>query len=345
MHVDRKIGSIADMIDLCVDTRMATFSGIGTYIREMLPHFRKTFWRVTLIVDQVGHDWARGFDQIVLNAPIYSIREQILYAMKIPACDLLFSPHYNVPIFPVKAKKYVVTIHDVCHLVHGTSLQKAYAKILMKRALQCERVITVSEFSKSEIRKYFGTIPIDVIPIAVNHRRFRELPVSNAIREKYQLPNRFVLFIGNQKPHKNIEALKKAFLKVDVPGLKLVIAGKGTPFGKIDDTDLPYLYSMAEAFVFPSKYEGFGLPPIEAMSAGCPTIVSKAASIPEVCGDASAYFDPDNTDEMANAIRKVVTDDEFKKELIRKGHERVKDLSWKKTAEMHLKIFEEVCGA
>lgn len=333
------------MIDLCFDARMGTFSGIGTYIREILPYFRKSFLRVTLIVDQIGYDWARGFDQIVLSSPIYSIQEQILYSMRIPTCDLFFSPHYNVPIFPIGAKKRIATIHDVCHLVHGSSLKKMYAKFMLKKALQTDRVITVSEFSKSEIRKYFGPIAVDVIPIAANPRRFKVLPVSNLIREKYQLPDRFVLFLGNQKPHKNIEVLKKAFQKVDVPGLKLVIAGKGTAFGEVEDLDLPYLYNMAEAFVFPSKYEGFGLPPIEAMSSGCPTVVSKAASMPEVCGDASLYFDPDNIDEMARAIQKVVTDEELRKELIRKGHVRAKALSWQRTAEMHLKVFEEVCGA
>ena len=333
------------MIDLCIDARMASCSGIGTYIREILPYFRKAFSSVTLLVDRKNHEWAKGFNQIAFNAPIYSIQEQFLYPLKVPDCDLLFSPHYNGPVFPTRAKKYVVTIHDVCHLVYGSLLERGYAKFMMRKAVRSNRVLTVSEFSKREIQKYLGQIPVDVIPIGVNPKRFSKVPSLNAIREKYCLPKRFVLFLGNRKVHKNLNNLERAFSKVNVPGLELVIAGKGTAFGEIGEKDLPHLYSMAEAFVFPSKYEGFGLPPIEAMSSGCPTVVSKAASIPEVCADASLYFDPDNTDEMARAIEKIVIDKALREELVRKGYERVKTFNWERTAEIHLKIFEEVCSA
>jgi glycosyltransferase involved in cell wall biosynthesis len=107
------------------------------------------------------------------------------------------------------------------------------------------------------------------------------------------------------------------------------------------DEELPFLYSMAEVFVFPSFYEGFGLPPLEAMSCGCPTIVSKAASLPEVCGEASLYFDPHRVDEMALAIERVVLDRDLRRELVRKGYERVQLFDWKKSAERHEQIFNK----
>src|SRR5207244_691844 len=118
----------------------------------------------------------------------------------------------------------------------------------------------------------------------------------NSIRSKYQLPERFILYVGNTKPHKNLTGL----LKAKPPNINLVIVGKNIKIeqervfsiGEVPEIDLPILYSLAELFVFPSFYEGFGLPPLEAMSCGCPTIVSKAASLPEVCGEASLYFQP-----------------------------------------------------
>lgn len=331
---------ILGMVDLCIDARMAFCSGIGTYIREIVPFFP----RATLLVDKLGHPWCKDFEQIVLDAPIYSIREQVLYPLKIPRCDLFWSPHYNVPLLPIKARKRIATIHDACHLVFGSRLEKLYAKWVMGKALG-NRAITVSQFSKQEIEKQFGKSNLEVIPIGVNRTRFRPQASSEAIRKKYQIPERFVLFIGNQKPHKNIDGLIRAFAKVGLPHLELVVIGKGTRRGPVADEDLPTLYSMAEAFIFPSFYEGFGLPPLEAMSCGCPTLVSNVASMPEVCGDASLYFDPANDDAMADAIRKVVANPQMKKQLIERGFERVKQFDWKKTAEHHLRLFEEVSHA
>ncbi len=329
------------MIDLCIDARMASFSGIGTYIREIVPLLKNC--RITLLVDQLGRDWCKEFDQVAFDAKIYSMKEQALFPLKIPACDLFWSPHYNVPLLPIRAKKRIATIHDACHLVFGSKLEKLYAKAVMGRALRkSDRVITVSEFSKREIERFFGNGSVEAIPIGVNLERFLRVGRSDEVRMRYRLPERFVLFVGNQKPHKNIEGLERAFAKVKVPGLELVIVGKGTRIGQVDDRDLPALYSMAEAFVFPSFYEGFGLPPLEAMSCGCPTVVSKAASMPEVCGDASLYFDPANEMEIAEAIVKAVENPE---PLIKKGFERVKQFSWKKTAERHMRLFEEVCHA
>jgi len=330
------------MSDLCIDVRMAFSSGIGTYIREIVPYFTGAGFRVTLLVNQVGDAWCEGFEQIVFNAGIYSVKEQLLFPLKIPACDLFWSPHYNVPLLPIRAKKRMATIHDACHLIFGSRLEKLYAKWVMGRALRSDQVITVSQFSKKEIERVVGKGNVEVIPIGVNVERFKRTAVSEEVRKKYRLPKRFALFIGNQKPHKNIEGLERAFAKVKVPGLELVVMGKGTRGGIVDDRDLAALYSLAEVFVFPSFYEGFGLPPLEAMSCGCPTVVSNAASMPEVCGEASLYFNPANEEEMARAIEKAVGDPQV---LVEKGLKRVKQFDWKKCAERHMQLCEEACHA
>ncbi|MBX7066582.1 MAG: glycosyltransferase family 4 protein [Parachlamydiales bacterium] len=317
------------MIDLCIDARMAFSSGIGTYIREIVPLLNEHF-RVVLLVDQLDREWCKGFDQILFNSPIYSIQEQLKYPFKVPKCDLFWSPHYNVPLLPIRAKKRIVTIHDACHLVFGSFVEKTYARYVMKNALRADKVITVSYFSKQEIERFFEFGDLTVIPIGVNTKRFHPKEASEAVRQKYQLPEKFVLFVGSRKAHKNLERLKKV--------KDLVAVGPG--IRRVDDEDLPVLYSMAEVFVFPSLYEGFGLPPLEAMSCGCPTAVSKAASIPEVCGDASVYFDPMNVEEIMQAIEKAK-----KREFVEKGLERVKRFDWKKTAEKHMRLFEEVARA
>jgi glycosyltransferase involved in cell wall biosynthesis len=334
------------MIELCIDVRMAFSSGIGTYIRETVPFFLNSPFKVTLLVHQPNHPWCKGFEQIVFDTPIYSVSEQVQYPLKIPRCDLFWSPHYNVPLLPIRAKKRVATFHDVCHLVFGSKTEKMYAKWVMRRALRrSDQLITVSEFSKSEIEKFIGNGKLEVISIGVNSKRFIRKSYSNEVRKKYQLPERFVLFVGNQKPHKNLKGLSRAFNKLKIPNLKLVLVGKGTQRGIVDDEDLATLYSMAEAFVFPSFYEGFGLPPLEAMSCGCPTAVSKAASMPEVCGNASLYFDPSNDDEIAEAISKIVGHSETREVLIERGFERIKHFDWQKCAERHISLFEKVCHA
>lgn len=334
------------MIDLCIDARMALCSGIGRYIRQLVPLMHD--FRVILLVDQIDRDWCKGFEQIQFAAPIYSVKEQIFYPLRIPKCDLFWSPHYIVPLMPTRARKTVVTIHDAMHLALGTWQQKIYAKCVMRKALHhSDAVITDSQFSKNEIYKFLGQSKkeANVVSIGVDHDQFYRRERSEEIRKKYALPDRFILFVGNYKAHKNIEGLIKAFALLKMKDISLVIVGKGTSIGEVLDEELPILYSMAELFVFPSFYEGFGLPPLEAMSCGCPTVVSNAASMEEVCGDASLYFNPSLIDEIAMTITKVLTDQQLKNQLIEKGLERAKMFTWGKAAHRHAEIFKELCNA
>ncbi len=324
---------------LCIDARMARCSGVGTYIRQVIPYLKSM--KITLLVDSLDSNWAAGFDQIHLPAPIYSASEQIFLPRAIPRCDLFWSPHYNVPLLPIKAKKRVATIHDVCHLVYGSFAQKLYAKLVMRKALYgSDQVITGSHFSSKEICTYLGREVFHVVPHGVNRRHFVRQVSCSLIQEKYRLPKRFVLFVGNFKPNKNLERLMRAFKRVNISGLDLVIVGKGTARGPVLDEELPILYSMAEMFVFPSLYEGFGLPPLEAMSCGCPVIVSRAASLPEVCGDGALYFDPESEEEIASIIRKMALDSGLRQKLVEKGLKRVEQFEWKRSAEHHQQIFE-----
>ncbi len=354
------------MTDLCIDARMAFSSGIGTCIREIIPFFKESPFRVTLLVDKLGAPWCCEFKQILFDAPIYSIKEQALYPVKIPHCDLFWSPHYNVPLLPTRAKKQIVTIHDACHLALSKYLSKperVYARFVMGRALhKSDQVVTDSHFSKSELCRHLGTPKntIEVIPAAVNREQFQRVKEGEkleAVRQKYHLPKKFFLYVGNLKAHKNLAGLLKAFEQISLSDYGLAIVGKSSglrnhisplvgsqifTLGEIPHEDLISLYSLAELFVFPSFYEGFGLPPLEAMSCGCPTVVSMAASIPEVCGDASLYFQPDKPKEIAGAMIQAISDKGLKQRLIQKGFERVQVYNWAKTANQYLSLFEKM---
>lgn len=331
------------MRDFCIDARMALSSGIGTYIRNLIPLL--TGFRLILLVDQPGRGWCREFEQISFPVPIYSVQEQMRYPLSIPKCDLFWSPHYNVPLMPIRAKKRVVTIHDLCHLTFGSWPEKIYAQWMFRQSLRrSHQVITVSQYTHRQIKMHFGASS-HVISLGVDPEHFRRWGDGELIRKKYRLPDRFALCVGIHKPHKNIERLHQIFANSQRLKLKLVHVGKGTKIGVVPDAELAHFYSMAEVFVFPSLYEGFGLPPLEAMSCGCPTVVSRAASIPEVCGDASLYFNPTNNQEIEEAILKVTTDTKLRKQLIEKGFERVSQFTWKQTAANHAKVFEEVCRA
>lgn len=354
------------MLDLCIDARMAFSSGIGTCIRQLVPFFNRSPFRVTLLVDQAGHLWCNGIEQITFAAPIYSMKEQAFFPFKVPACDLFWSPHYNVPLLPIKARKRVVTIHDAYHLAASRTFslpERMYAKGVMRAAWKrSDAVITSSLFSQNELLHYLGSPKaLKVIPIAANPNHFKPVfdqKAREAVRRKYQLPQKFALFVGNLKPNKNLAGLLKAFSAPILSEWSLVIAGKSKglrnvekvagkrvlTIGAVSEEDLPTLYSLSDLFIFPSLYEGFGLPPLEAMCCGCPTVVSERASLPEVCGDASVYVDPTNSEQFSAAIFKALSDKDLRTQLIAKGFERVKMFSWETTALRYLELFQKVCS-
>ncbi|NGX30320.1 MAG: Glycogen synthase, partial [Candidatus Anoxychlamydiales bacterium] len=320
------------MKKICIDARMIESAGIGTYLKSILKNLKekvleKEKFKIFLIVNSKvkekkleAYKWlSKNFELIFLDAPIYSIKEQILLPFKIPKCDLFFSPHFNIPIFPIRAKKRLVTIHDVYHLAFFSKLkflEKIYAKFFIhKAAMQSDKIITVSNFSKSEILKYTKAKPdkIEVIyntlnPIFLNKTKITDLKKNKKKIDKYKIPKKYFLFVGSLKSHKNLLNLIKAYeeMEKEYPDVYLVIVGRSKNLknsidiqeildrnktlskkikiiSDLKDEDLASIYEKAIALVFPSYYEGFGYPPLEAMSMKCPVIASNRASIPEVC--------------------------------------------------------------
>lgn len=367
------------MKTLTIDCRMIRASGIGTYLRSILDHLLQVpDLDLCLLVDPNQPPLAPppNVSRIPLAAPIYGLKEQLLLPLRVPRCDLFWSPHFNVPFAPLRARHRVVTIHDLCHLdcpEHVAFLHRAYARVLLNAAARSADVIlTDSNFSRERILAHLNVASekIRVTPLGVDTARFARVTDPErrrAAATRLGLPEHFILFVGNVKPHKNIRGLLDAWqrLEKEFPDHRLVITGRKDKFitgisnlaesvdhrnltdrvlftGFVPDELLPDLYSLASCLAFPSFYEGFGLPPLEAMACGCPAVVSRAASLPEACGDAACYVDPYDAASIADGIRQVLTNPSVQKELVEKGYQRVKQLTWQQTAQQCLQIFQEI---
>lgn len=357
---------------LVIDFRMHKASGIGTYIKSLMSFLVDKF-EVILLGNKAEiekYAWSKSVKVIKCKSKIYSIKEQLELPLKIPKCDIFWSPHYNIPILPIRAKFRVVTIHDAFHLAFYDTLnfiQKIYAKTILNQALsRSDIALSVSNFSRSEILKYTKTDKnIFIVPNAIDERRFNnhcDSAILEAVAREYKLPENFILFVGNVKPHKN---LKNLLFALDKTELNLVIVGKKDGFitsdsdiletieknnlterifftGYVKDADIAAIYNLAKLFVFPSLYEGFGIPPIEAQACGCPVVCSNAASLPEVCGDSVLYFDPHNVEDIRSKIQAVLNDENLRNELCVKGFENIKRFSWERSAKQIIEIMENL---
>lgn len=358
-------------MNIVIDFRMHKASGIGTYIKNIVPFLIGKFEIILLgkSSELEKYPWINKVRIIECSSNMYSIKEQIELFKIIPTCDIFWSPHYNIPLLPIKAKKRIVTIHDVFHLAFYDTLnlrQKVYAKLVIKQAVnRSDKIFTVSDFSINEIKKYTNISKnIDLIYNAIDFDKFKTIDNKQELKNimhKYHLPDDFLLFVGNVKPHKNIKNLLLAIEDINV---NLVIVGKKDGFitvddeianlikdseklrnkiyftGYVEDDDIPYIYNLAKLFVFPSFYEGFGIPPLEAQACGCPVICSNAASLPEVCADSVLYCNPYCVEDIGDKIQILLNDKNLQKTLKQKGFENIKRFSWEQSAKNIIKIIE-----
>ena len=291
------------------------------------------------------------------RSPIW---EQLYLPLIIKTKHLLWSPTNTGPL---AISRQVVTIHDLSTIDHPEWFSKPFALwyrfLLPRLAKRVHRIITDSQFSKNRILACFQ-IPekkVKVIypGVGENFRPSTDIEI-NGVRSKYKLASIFILAVGSLEPRKNLLRLLDAYEKIhgQYPKMELVIVGSsGHPFkdpgldflpkgtyllGEVPDTDMPALYSGAIAFVYPSVYEGFGLPPLEAMACGTPIIASNTTSLPEVVGEAGLLIDPLNISEIASAIEQVIKDAELRTKLREKGLQHAKLFSWETTAQQVLDV-------
>ncbi len=365
---------------IAIDARKLRDYGIGTYVRNLLRHLSridsKTEYVLFCRAEDCGavEELGENFRAVPENARPYSASEQLRIPMDLrrEGIDLFHAPHYVLP--PLTPCKSVVTIHDCIHLRFPQYLPNRFAYAYARSSLwfathRSNRVLTVSEASKRDILRYFR-VPerkIDVIYNAIDER-FGEPPAPEEIervRDRYQLNAPYVLYAGNIKPHKNLERLIEAFHMLrrgDLEHVKMLIIGDEISkyatlrravhryklhkhvrfFGFVPDKTLAVLYRLARAFVFPSLYEGFGLPPLEAMASGTPVITSNLSSLPEVVGDAALLIDPYDADAIADAMRRVLLDSDLRDDLRQRGLRRVGEFSWDRSVRRVREIYEEV---
>jgi glycosyltransferase involved in cell wall biosynthesis len=366
-----------------IDARKLHDFGIGTYIRNLLRHLARIEQDAEFVVLCRPEDTpalqglGRNFRAVPERAGNYSLSEQlrIPLALRRERVDLFHAPHYVLP--PLVWCRSVVTIHDCIHLMFPQYLPNRFALGYARTSLalasrRATRVLTVSESSKRDIIRFFDTPPekVDVIYNAYDERFALEPREDDVVRvrERYQLQDPFVLYAGNVKPHKNLERLIEAFQIVRSRGfdhLKLVLTGdeisryaalrravhrhqlyKYVRFlGFVPEDTLAVMYRLAAVFVFPSLYEGFGLPPLEAMASGTPVVTSNASSLPEVAGDAALLVDPYDPEAIADGVVRVLTDADLRAELRRKGLARARQFSWGEAARRVRDIYREVAKA
>jgi len=310
----------------------------------------------------------------------------------------VYHTQYITPFFVPRKIKIITHIHDVSFKAYRQFIKWSdlfFLKILIPWSLKrADKIIAVSEFTKNEIIKYYFKSPliplfqrgklkekVDVVYNATSLRITNSYETTNKLREKirkkYNLPERFILYMGTLQPRKNIPMLIKAYAKIKnkIPGIKLVIAGNRdahnfdgeinevmkqsaltpnpSPKGRgrieadiifpgfIEEKDKMILIGMARLFVFPSLYEGFGIPILEAMSQNVPVAASDIPSLSEVGGNAYIKFNPRDLDEVAEKLYTACADKDLRKKLINLGQSRVKFFSWEKAAEKMLKAYKE----
>jgi glycosyltransferase involved in cell wall biosynthesis len=363
-----------------IDARKLHDFGIGTYIRNLLRQLGRIDRETEFVVLCRPEDreplasLGENFRPVVETARNYSIREQVKIplALRREGVTLFHAPHYVLP--PLVRCRSVVTIHDCIHLMFPQYLPNRFALAYARTSIalaarRANRVLTVSESSKRDILRFVNTQPekIDVIYNAYDERFAIEPEEEDMVRvrERYQLHDEFVLYAGNVKPHKNLERLIQAFDLVRKQGLdhlKLVLIGDDISkytalrravhqynlhkyvrfLGYMPEETLAVMYRLAGVFVFPSLYEGFGLPPLEAMASGTPVVTSNVSSLPEVAADAAVLVDPYDPRAIADGIYRVLTDERLRRDLVHKGIARAGMFSWEQSVRRVRAIYGEV---
>jgi glycosyltransferase involved in cell wall biosynthesis len=367
-------------VRIAIDARKLRDYGIGTYVRNLVTTLARQPGddRYVLLCRPADAGFAESlgprFEPLCEQAGNYSLREQVSIprALKRAHVDLFHAPHYVVS--PLTPCPYVVTIHDCIHLRFPQYLPNrlayTYARVMMRSAARrAGRVLTVSRASNDDIVHYLK-VPAERVEVIYNglDLRLAAPPTDedmDRVRQRYLLTSPFILYAGNIKPHKNIDRLIEAYSilrRRGIVGTKLLILGDEISrypnlrrlvhrfqlhqhvrfLGFVPDATLAALYRLASVFVFPSLFEGFGLPPLEAMAAGLPVITSKVSSLPEVVGDAALLIDPMDAGEIADAMARVLCEPALRASLIQKGYERTRAFSWDRSVARIREIYAEL---
>lgn len=365
-----------------IDAHAAERDGTGncTYIRNLIINLVRidTQNKYVFYVTDIKHPFYQNFTQVdnlkikqlpvknpVVRIPLFLARQT--YA---DALDILHV-QYNAP--PFHRGKLVVTIHDLGFLFHPESFSKLQVlrlKVLTRMtARKSYRIITGSEYSKKDIVHAYDLEPgkVDVIPHGISsaYRPYPDRASFQDVLEKHGIQGRYILSVGRLNPRKNLDSLVKAFSDLKITNQiphKLVIVGQDDfetrrfmqviennalsrdiiMTGFVPDEDLPFLYCGADVFVYPSLFEGVGLPVLEALKCGVPVVTSNTTSLKEIVGQAGLTVDPLDVKSISQAIYQLLCDGSLRDSLVKKGFDRADLFSWEKTAQKTLEIYKRV---
>jgi glycosyltransferase involved in cell wall biosynthesis len=344
---------------MTIDLRMWFFSGMGKVLQNSVPQLVKNLSDIEFVLlgDKKFLETIKWPPNVIeirqFNSKIYSIREQIEILKIIPKNNnLLWWPHWNIPL--LYRGPLINTIYDAFHLRIpfgiNSIFKNIYTKLIFWRIPKMALLtFTISEFSKKEILKLtnINEKNINIVYPAVDVEWFQN------IQKKQLLDKPYIVYVGNVKPHKNLSTLVKAFsFNLDKIDHKLVIIGKKEGFiggdnsieklaekysdrvfftGWLDDKVVREYVANADMMIFPSLYEGFGIPPLEAMACGCPVIASDIEVIREVCGSSVYYFNPNDPEELSLKIIDLINNKNLRKKLILDGKKQSQKYNWDKS--------------
>lgn len=361
---------------------LGRLTGVGHYIRELVHQFGKLSPQYEYVYYYgyftkrilTGGKRIHGIKDFLLKMPLVgtSLRgfRGTVAKYHRTEFDLYFEPNF-IPL-DIKAKTIVTTVHDFSVQLfpeaHPKDRVRYFRKNFLKNVRRSTKIITDSGYTKIEaidILRVPGDM-ITAIHLGVDHGMFKIYPreAQDICRRELGLPEKFILFVGTREPRKNLGRLVQAYAELPDPvqrEFSLVLVGprgwgesdpaRGKKLANrvmvldyLDTQKLALAYNLASALAYPSLYEGFGLPPLEAMACGCPVVASNAAALPEVCGDAAVYIDPNDIQSIAAGMQRVLSDETLRSDLIERGLQRAKNFTWEKTAGETLKVFDEIMG-
>jgi glycosyltransferase involved in cell wall biosynthesis len=360
---------------IAIDARII-YTTTGRYVERLIHHLQRIDHENQYVVMLLQKDFDRwqpvapNFTKVVADYPPYSLREQFQFAQQLRdlEADLV---HFTMPQQPVfYSGRKITTVHDLTLLdfvnkrrmgffkdIYKNQLKPAIFKFVMRHVVRTShRVIAPTKYVRSELIKRFGLSGERVV------LTYESAEITAVQPEAYELAEgkKYLMYVGNAFPYKNLKQSIKALQLMDRPDLYLVFVGKHDFFyeelvkyvednqiknviftGFVSEEELAWLYQHALLYVFASLSEGFGLPPLEAMLYGLPVASSNATCLPEVYGDAAEYFDPTDTANMAKVLSDLIDDPKRRKDLSQKGHKQVAKYSWEKMAQETLAVYND----
>ena len=358
---------------IVIDARMikpGSMHGIARYVFHLLTELmtlginHSIFILVNNGTPIANIKWPSHMTLSYIDAEWISLREQweIPMVLKKIKANLFHAPSFVAPYFV--PCRMIMTIHDLNHMIlpqFYTPFHQFYYQVIVRGSIKrSEYVLTVSNFSKQEIIRTLG-IMTEKVFVTYNGVSSYYQPVTDPellayVRDIYGLAERFILCVSNNKPHKNVHQLVRAFCYADID-IPLVLACPvdynlikiAENYGKkhliyfskfIEEEHLPAIYSMTELFVYPSTYEGFGLPPLEALACGTPVVVAKSSSLPEVVGDNAIFANPYDFKAIAAALELGINDKQIREDLKARGLIHAKNFSWSTMTKQTIEIYE-----